>query len=146
MLKIVKSDQNILKRSNMSNYIKKSPKYLQKYPKMSKLDKSKKWANVIYEWPSREVKNLVKNKTYIITFCPVDCEVTDWKISHTCPPCWGGDTNQNRSMANESNINKRIYLILWNMYMHCVPEGGNEAFWCQWRYHDQILNLNIFIS
>ena len=56
----------------------------------------------------REVKDLVKNKTYIITFCPVDCVMTEWSMTDTCPDCWGGDTNLNRSQAHESNINNRI--------------------------------------
>ena len=109
--------------SNVQIYQKES----QICPKVSKLVKSKIWANVIYEWPYREVKNLVKNKTYIITFCPVDCEMSEWRLSHFCPDCWGGDTNLNRSQASTSNINNRIY-FLSNMYMHYVPEGGNEAF------------------
>ena len=55
-----------------------------------------------------EVKNLVKNKNYIITFCPIDCVTTEWKLSHSCPDCWGGDTSLTRSLAATSNINNII--------------------------------------
>ena len=55
-----------------------------------------------------EVKNLVKNKTYVITFCPVDCVMSVWRTLQECPDCWGGDTKLNRSLAATSNINNRI--------------------------------------
>ena len=51
-----------------------------------------------------EVKNMVKNKNYIITFCPVDCVMTEWKLIHYCPDCWGGEYNITRSLAATSNI------------------------------------------
>ena len=37
-----------------------------------------------------------------------DCEMTEWSVSHSCPPCWGGYNTLNRSLAHTSNINKRI--------------------------------------
>ena len=60
-----------------------------------------------------EVKNLVKNKNYIISFCPpvdypLDCVLTEWELHHACPDCWGGDINLTRSQAAESNINNII--------------------------------------
>ena len=55
-----------------------------------------------------EVKNLVKNKKYIITFCPIDCVMTEWRLTHFCPNCWGGNTTLTRSMAATSNINNII--------------------------------------
>ena len=33
----------------------------------------------------------------------VDCVVTEWKLMHLCPDCWGGDTNLTRSLAATSN-------------------------------------------
>ena len=50
----------------------------------------------------RELKDKVKNKTYIITFCPIDCVMKEWTIMSQCPDCWGGDTNLNRSLADTS--------------------------------------------
>ena len=55
-----------------------------------------------------EVKNLVKNKTYVITFCPVDCVMSEWRTLQECPDCWGGDSKLNRSLAATGNINNRI--------------------------------------
>ena len=55
-----------------------------------------------------EVKNLVKNKNDTIDFCPVDCVMTEWTVTHACPDCWGGDSKLNRSLASTSNINNRL--------------------------------------
>ena len=38
----------------------------------------------------------------------VDCVMSEWKVSHFCPDCWGGNANQTRSRAAKSNINNII--------------------------------------
>ena len=55
-----------------------------------------------------EMKNMVKNKNYIITFCPIDCVTTEWRLNHFCPDCWGGNTNLTRSLAATRNISNII--------------------------------------
>ena len=66
------------------------------------------WGYCIHTESPMEVKNLVKNKTYVITFCPVDCVMNEWRTMSECPDCWGGDTKPKRSLANRSNITNRI--------------------------------------
>ena len=39
----------------------------------------------------------------------VDCVMSEWQtFSQNCPDCWGGNANQTRSQAAESNINNII--------------------------------------
>jgi len=54
----------------------------------------------IHKESSKELKDKVKNKTYIITFCPIDCVMGEWSKPKMCPECWGGDTNLNRTEAH----------------------------------------------